>query len=164
MKRIVQLNLRITTVIDEKIDDYCKKLNLTRSKLVFNALIFYLKSKGYKKLENSINITIQRENIRERNYQLYLIKNTFMTIINMSKMDLLFHTEINMNKVNSIIKECKRLYNLYPPKIKKLLKADIKQLENLRFKNNIMQFMNNWDLVQEFLGMKKNSAKRIEMK
>lgn len=162
MNKIVQLNLRITTVVDEKIDDYCDKLNLTKSTLVHKAIIFYLKEKGYKTLENEINIGVLRDIIRDQNYKLYLIKNTFMTIVNMAKMDLLFHTQINMNKVNTTIKDCKRLYNLYPPKIKKLLKDDIRQLEHLKHKPFLMQYMSNWDIVQEFIGIK--PMKRIMLK
>lgn len=166
MKKLVQLNCRITVLLDVAVDDYCSKINITKSKLVFDAISQYVKSKGYKEIVRNIDIDRQRENIREQNYQLYLIKNTFMTIINMAKMDLIQHTQININKVILEIKECKRLYNLFPQKIKNLLKDDIKQIEKLRYKNNIMQYMSNWDLIQEFMGIKKpmRPMKRLELK
>lgn len=163
MKKFIKVTVNITAVLDVAIDDHCNQLNLTRSALFYQSLIFYLKNKGYKKLESEMKIDSQRSIIREQNHKLYLIKNTFMTLINMAKMDLLLHTEINISKVETTIKECKKLYNCYPSKIKKLLKDDMKQLESLRSRHYLMQFMNNWDLISEFL-IEKKSTKKIELK
>ncbi len=163
MKKLVRLTINITAVSSVMLDDHCNKLNLSRSALFYESLIFYLKNKGYKKLESELKIDSQRSIIREQNHRLYLIKNTFMTMINMAKMDLLLHSEINMSKVESTVKECKKLYNCYSSKIKKLLKDDMKQLESLRSRHYLMQFMNNWDLISEFL-IEKKSTKKIELK
>ena len=47
MKRIVFLNIRISSLLDDTINDFCKKLNVTRSDLGYKALMYYLKDRGY---------------------------------------------------------------------------------------------------------------------
>lgn len=164
MKRLVYLNARITVLLDDKVNHYCDRLNLTRSSFVLKSIMFFLKSKGYKVIEDSLMLQQQRELTKEDNHHLYLIKNAFMTIISICKMDLLLKGELNYDKINYMIRNYKRIYNYFPPRIKKLLKDDMRLLENLKYKNNLMQYMNNWDMVSEFIGSKKGSAKRIELK
>ena len=162
MKRVVQLNIRITALLDDKINDYCTNLRLTRSSFVYKALMYYLSKKGFKVITDQLKYEKQKEMTREDNYRFYLIKNTFMTIINISKMDLLLKGDINMDKIGYIIKNYKKIYNSFPPYIKRVLKDEMKTIEMLQHSSNLKQYINNWDLVQEFIHV--NKDRRIEMK
>ena len=42
MKKIVQLNVRITLLLDDKISEKCNDLNLTRSTFVYKAIMFLI--------------------------------------------------------------------------------------------------------------------------
>lgn len=163
MKKIVYLNARITVVLDDKIDCYCDKINLTKSALVYKALIFYLSSKGYKDLERLHKLELARAVTKEDNYSLYLGTNALMTIVKMAKTSLLLTGKIDMDKLKIPIKNYKRLYNLFPNRIKKVLKDEMIAIEKLQYNSYIKEYMNNWDLVQEFIGIKKGT-KRIELK
>jgi len=165
MKRIVQLNIKITALLDDKLDKMCSLLNLKKSTLVYKAIIFYLKSKGFRNIENSLKIEAQRNKIREDNYNLYTIKNGFVNVINHAKVSLLLTGDVNLAKVKYNIKNYIKLYNLMPRNLKKLCEDDMKTLKKLEFKPNLMQYMYDWDLVKEFIGLKERSKmKRVELK
>lgn len=164
MKRVVVINVRITALVDDKINHYADKLHLTRSTLVYKALIYYLASKGYKTVENELNLQKQMEITKTENHYLYLTKNAFMTIINMSKVKLLVNGELDYKLIEHLVKSYLRIYRYFPVNIKKLLKKDMEKLKLLRKKPYIMQYINNWDLIREFVIVKKGSEKRLELK
>lgn len=163
MKRITQLNIRITTVLDDKIDGVCDKLNLTRSTLIYKALIYYLASKGCKGLDRLNRLEMARAKTKQDNYSLYLNGNALVTIVRMAKTSLLLTGRIDKEKLKIVIRNYKSLYNLFPNRIKKVLKEEMKAIENLQYDNHLKEYINNWDLVQEFIGIKRGS-KRIELK
>ena len=161
MKRIVQLNIRITLVLDDKINDYCDQLNLTRSSLIHKALLFYLSEKGYKDIERLNQMELARSQTREDNFALYLNTNALVTIVKMAKTSLLLTGRIDQDKLKIPIKNYKKLYNLLPVRIKKVLKGEMATIEKLQYSSNIKEYINNWDMIQEFMGLKKGT-KRID--
>jgi len=163
MKKLGRLQVRIPILLDESLERFCEKHLMTKSQIVYLSLTEHLKGHGYKELEKEVNLEHERIRIKEQNFQLYLVKNTFVTIIRMAKMDLLLHQKVNFDKVKLSLKNCKKTYNLFPAKTKKLLKEDLKMLEFLKHERHIMQYITDWEMVREYLGMKQG-VKAIELK
>ena len=69
------MSLRITTVLDDKINNFCEKLTLTRSTFVYKAIMHYLIGKDYKDLERLNRQELARSQSKEDNFSLYLCSN-----------------------------------------------------------------------------------------
>ena len=164
MKKLVQINFRATVALDDKIVSYADSVKITKSDLIYKALEYYLQNKGYDKLKKQVENQTQIEVIRENNHSFYLIKNAFMNIIKISKMSILLTGDIEYNKIDHMIKSYVKLYNTFPAKIKKLMKREIECLQLLKYKKYLMQYMNEWDLVKEFILETSKTTKRIEFK
>ena len=80
----------------------------------------------------------------------------------MAKVSLLLTGQIDHGKLKICIKNYKKIYNSFPPRIKKALKNEMKTIEKLQYHSYIKEYINNWDIVQEFIHVKKD--KRIELK
>lgn len=157
------MTVRITTVLDDKINKFCDRLNLTRSAFVYKAIIHYLISKGYKDIERLNEMELAKSITREENHCLYLGTNAIMTIVRMAKTSLLLTGKIDPEKLRIPIKNYKRLYNSMPTRLKKVLKYEMKMIEKLQYPIHLKEYITNWDLVQEFMSVEKK-AKRLELK
>ena len=162
MKRIVQINFRATVLLDDRLTHYSDELNISKSSLIHESIIFYLRHKGYKEIERSLKLQQRRDEIREFHHDLYLVKNTFMTVIRMAKMSLLISGRVNYKQIEFIIKKSIAVFNCFPVKTKKMMKDDIDCLKRLKEKPFLMQYLTNYDIVREFIH--ENKDKRIEMK
>ena len=162
MKRLMQLNARITVLLDDKINDYCDQLKLTRSDFVYKSIIFYLKNKGYKGLARLLKHESARSKAKEDNYSLYLGTNAIVTLVKMAKTSLLLTGRIDAVKIKIVIRNYKTIYNSFSPNIKAALKQEMITIEKLENPKNLKQYIYNWDLIKEFLVI--NKDKRTELR